>query len=203
MAYRLNPFTGGLDIVGLGAGLIGVEQLDADTGIATPVAGVINILGGNGIDTVGDNGNTITINSFFQFLKITLTNSEIKNLVATPVEVIPAAGVGKMIFINRVTYKLNAGSEALTDPGGFFLLRFTDNSGDNVTEGMDMTGFIEQAVDMYKSEGPTQIATSLHTATEAENANIVITNFAGPDIAGNPSNDATLSLGIQYVVLDL
>lgn len=43
-----------------GGGAGGTTQFNEDTGTATPVAGVINVLGGDGITTTGS-GNTITI----------------------------------------------------------------------------------------------------------------------------------------------
>ena len=61
MAYRLNPFTGELDLIGTASSFGGVDEIVTDSGSAFPVAGVINILGVNGISTSGDGAQTVTI----------------------------------------------------------------------------------------------------------------------------------------------
>lgn len=61
MPYKINPFTGELDLVIDSAANGAVNQIDTDSGSATPVAGVINIDGGTGINTSGS-GDTVTIN---------------------------------------------------------------------------------------------------------------------------------------------
>lgn len=58
MSYKYNPFIGNLDISGSAVG--SVLQIDTDSGNATPTSGIINVLGGTGIDTSGSSS-TITI----------------------------------------------------------------------------------------------------------------------------------------------
>lgn len=63
------------------AGGGGVIQFNEDTGSAVPAAGVINVLGGTGISTVGA-GNTITINATDIGTDWTVVVGAAQNLVA-------------------------------------------------------------------------------------------------------------------------
>lgn len=62
MPYRLNAITGELDLVLSASSMGGVSQIDGDTGSATPVGGVVNIVGEptQGVSTSGI-GDTLVI----------------------------------------------------------------------------------------------------------------------------------------------
>jgi len=61
MPYRFNPFTGQLDLIGVSPPPPpGIDQVNTDSGTATPIAGIINIFGGTAISTSAL-GNTVTI----------------------------------------------------------------------------------------------------------------------------------------------
>jgi len=59
MPYRINAFTGEFDLVEDVSALI--SSVDTDSGTATPVGGVLDILGGTGMNTSGA-GNVVTVN---------------------------------------------------------------------------------------------------------------------------------------------
>lgn len=60
MPWIVNIDTGELEFRESVSGGGGITQIDADSGSATPVAGVVNIIGGEGIDTSAS-GNSVTI----------------------------------------------------------------------------------------------------------------------------------------------
>ena len=60
-----------------GSGNTSVNEIDADVGVALPIAGVINIVGGTGISTSAS-GNTVTINFTGNVGLSTLLQCEIK-----------------------------------------------------------------------------------------------------------------------------
>jgi len=67
-----------------------------------------------------------------KYYSITLTSSQILNLKATPVLVLPSPGVGYFNHVKRMFYKLNFTTKAYTLPGiGDFGL-FYDNGTDNL-----------------------------------------------------------------------
>ena len=74
MPFRYNPFTSELDVVlGTGSG-DPIEQIDADSGSATPTAGVVSLVGGTLINTSAS-GSTVTINADDSVVATAITDS--------------------------------------------------------------------------------------------------------------------------------
>lgn len=133
-----------------------------------------------------------------RYATVTLTNSEIKNLAATQIELVAAPGAGKTIEFVSAVLKLNAGSEALTESDDNLEIKYTDASGVSVSGAIEATGFIDQTVDTYTTAvGKTD---TIVAATGAENQALVLDNSGSGEYAGNASNDATLSVAVAYRV---
>ncbi len=60
MRYLINPDTGELDIVGSASSIGAIDEIGTDNGTAFPSSGVVNIIGGEGIDTSAS-GDNVTI----------------------------------------------------------------------------------------------------------------------------------------------
>lgn len=157
-----------------------------------------------GIDIVatgdGHEGDfTISVEeSFLRYTTVSLTNAEIKALAASPKELVAAPGAGKTIELVSAVFKLNAGSEALTETDDNLEIKYTDASGVSVTGAIEATGFIDQTADTYTTAvGKTD---TIVAATGAENQALVLDNSGSGEYAGNASDDATMDVAVAYRV---
>jgi len=189
-----------------GAGLA-MDTATSDSGSATPTAaGVITFAGGSGLSTSAT-ANTLTISqdattSAMQYADVTLSNSEIKNARATPVELVAAQGAGNAIMFFGAQLKLNyGGTNAFTETADNFAIKYTNGSGVAVSQTIENTGFIDQTADTLTNALPAVDA--IVVATGAENQALVIHNTGDGEIAGNAGNDNTITLRIFYQVVAL
>lgn len=120
--------------------------------------------------------------------------AEIKALRATPIELVPAteAGAGFAIIPVAVNVSLTAGSEVLTETADNLAVMCS------TTELIDIetTGFIDQATDQNRYQERAEAV-----ITPIENTAITLKNKGDGEIAGNASNDASLSVRTYYKVI--
>ncbi len=133
-----------------------------------------------------------------RYTEVALTAAEIKALAATQKELVAAPGAGKVIEFVSAILKLGAGSEVLTESADNLEIKYTDASGVSVTGAIESTGFIDQAVDTYTSA--IAKTDTIVAATGCENKALVLDNSGDGEIAGNASDDATLTVGVAYRV---
>jgi hypothetical protein len=134
---------------------------------------------------------------YVQIATVSLTTSQIKNLAATPIQIVGAPGVGKVIEFDSATLRLNAGSEVLTEAGDNLGFKYTNGSGVQVSETVETTGFIDQAsATLTRAVAKKDAIVAL---TGAENKALVLHNL-NAEFAGNVSNDANLDIHITYRV---
>ena len=132
---------------------------------------------------------------------VTLTNAQIKALNATPITVVAAQGANTLIEVEKVVVKLNAGSEALTEPNSDENIQFLYGAGGvAATAAIDFTNFLDQTADETQIELGAQVAGQVSTGVE--NTAIVVENVGTGEIAGNASNDATVTIKVMYRVHD-
>lgn len=139
---------------------------------------------------------------FLQWADVTLSNSEIKNARATPVELVAAPGAGNAIMFMGAMLKLNyGGTNVFTETADNFAIKYTNGSGVAVSDTIENTGFIDQSADTITNAVP--IKDAIVAAASAENQALVIHNTGDGEIAGNAGNDNTITLRIYYVVHSL
>ncbi len=130
----------------------------------------------------------------------TLTNSQIKNLVATPITVVTAGSAGEAKIFVRGVLKLNAGSEALTTDNEKIELYWVNGSGGKVASSTSTTGWMDQTTDQIALLGA---SSATDAAADAEGAAIVIKKQSGTEFGGNASNDATMEVAVYYTTISL
>jgi hypothetical protein len=198
------------------AGAFSVNQDGTVTMVGAASAGA---LATTGVTTIGDGSTTAAVNSTgwavsttgtatgiasvgfdslstLQSTSITLTAAEVKALRASPKQVLAAAGADKIIELASATLILNYGSEVFTETADNLVLEYAD--GRDITAAIETTGFIDQTADQVAIVQAADIPT--FTATAAVNKKIQLFNTGDGEIAGNASNDSTLTLKLTYWV---
>lgn len=133
--------------------------------------------------------------------KVTVSATEIKALAATPKTLVAAEGAGTLLELVSATLRLVSGSEALAEDGGGSNLgiKYTDGSGTQVSEAIEMTGFITEASNATTFAKPAATA-PIDTGDTALNAALVLHNIGAGEITGNASDDAELEVYVSYKV---
>lgn len=129
--------------------------------------------------------------------EVALTNSQIKNLRATPITLVAAPGSGKVLRFLGATLSKSTATNALTESTANLAVKYTNGSGAKVSEDIESTGFIDQTTAGIIQSVPVKDA--LLTA----NAALVLHNIGAGEIAGNAANDATLKVFIHYATITL
>lgn len=132
--------------------------------------------------------------ALLRFAEITLTAAEVKALVATPIEIVPAteAGAGFAIVPIAVLFNLTAGSEVFAETDDNLTLEYSGGANIQIIES---TGFIDQATDQNRYQ---EIAETLRTPVENEAIDVTVDNG---EITGNATEDATILVRVYYRVV--
>lgn len=130
--------------------------------------------------------------------EVSLTNTEIKNLRATPKTLVAAPGSGLVLELVTGTIILKAGTNVLTESSANLGIRYKDGSGTQISETVECTNFIDQATNTLTTVRVKQdgiVATSVYA-----NQPLVLHNLGAGEYGGNAANDATLLVKIIYRV---
>jgi hypothetical protein len=138
-----------------------------------------------------------------QTATVVLTSSQIKNLHATPITIIPAQGPGTFIEVIAIANKSTYGGNnvfiaAAAQKLGLY---YVDGSGTTIMVSFVVNGQIIAAENRYTTGVISNIA-DLAPAL-VENVPVVIFNSVATEISGNAANDNTITVVITYEVLTI
>lgn len=134
---------------------------------------------------------------FLTMDEVTLRSFQIKALADTPIELLPAPNSRYALFFLFSIFRLDPGSEVLTESGDNLAIKFTDGTGLQVSETIETTGFIDQSALIFTNAIPS--ANNIISAANSYAQPIVLHNL-GSNFGGNASNDATLLIRTYYVI---
>lgn len=114
----------------------------------------------------------------------TITTAQVLALNATPIELVPAPGVGYYIEVVNVHLWLDYNSAAYNGvAGGEDIAIKYDNAAGTIIASVETTGFIDQTNDEHRILAPT--GTALHASIPEVNEPVVIHLLAGEVATGN------------------
>ena len=119
--------------------------------------------------------------TLIRYAAVSLTNTNMLNLAATPIEVVAAPGAGKVLeFISAELFFDYTG--AYTETTDNLVFRYTDGSGVQVSELVEATGFVDATADTATNA----IAKSdvIVAKTGCDNKAIVIDNMGNGEFGG-------------------
>jgi len=131
---------------------------------------------------------------------VSLTNTNIKNLRATPITLVAAPGANKVLQFVDAILELDAGSNVLSESSDNLAVKYVDGSGDAVSETIECTNFIDQAADTITNAIAKKDA--IVANADCVNKALVLHNTGSAEFGGNAANDATLKVKVTYRVLD-
>ena len=124
---------------------------------------------------------------------VTLTNANMLNLRATPIEVIPAVGAGDTVLILG-GYLIFNYTGAYTESADNMELRFNNTTGTIISGVIEATGFVDATADAFIPIPvvPTAVGLTV-TAGELSNPSVVIMNTGSGEYGGgNAANTVTV-----------
>lgn len=124
---------------------------------------------------------------------VTVSSAEILALNATPKTIVAAPGAGKYIEFISATLWLDYNSAAYAGvaTGEDLVFKWTDDSGSEVSQQIETTGFLDQTSDQVRTIG--KVETVL---TPAANAALVLHLLVGEVITG----DSPINVSVRYRV---
>lgn len=130
-----------------------------------------------------------------QYAEVTISSSEILNLTTAQKELVAAPGADKFIQFLGAEFILDYNSSAYTESGDNLAIKFTDDSGAQVSETIESTGFIDQTADTITNAVPK--ADAIVAASGAVNQALVLDNLGSNFAAG----DSPVYAKIHYKVV--
>lgn len=187
-------------LVGNAGGVAADVAMSGDTTIS--VAGVVSI--GQNKVTTGDaiTGNKLGIDVLMKTSK-TITKSQMRQLNAAPIEIVPNVGIAQAIVPVRVVYKMifNANVFDSVDVGDDLQLRYTNGAGALLVE-TETVGFLDQNSDQVRVSFPNSGSGALTTLTPVAGTNVVLSTPGSISAANADVNgDSSMTVDFYYVVV--
>ena len=171
------------DVILVAAGAASIDSADWDisaTGAATLMA------------SIGFDSASILYQDIVQ-----ISNAEIKALRAAPKELVAAQGADAYIELVSAVLVMDYGTNVLTESADNLVIEYA-TSGADVTAAIEMTGFIDQAVDQMAFVAHAPIATD--AASDILNNALQLFNTGDGEFGGNAGADTTMTVHITYRV---
>jgi hypothetical protein len=126
--------------------------------------------------------------------EVTIAAAAVATLRATPVELVPAPGAGYVLELLSAILLLDYTAPAYTETADNLAIKYENGSGLQVSETIEMTGFIDQTGDMVTNARPK--LDLIGTKAQTENKALVLHN-TGDGEFGN-SGGSPLRVKIAY-----
>jgi hypothetical protein len=143
--------------------------------------------------SIGFDSTTVIYNDVVE-----LSNADIKALRATPKVLVASPGADKYIEVLSVFLILDYGTDVLTESTDNLVVEF-GTSNDDVTNTIEMTGFIDQAADTIMASYRSN-PLAANAATDMINNTIELFNTGDGEFGGNATADTTMTVHIGYRV---
>jgi len=130
-----------------------------------------------------------------QYAEVTVSTAELLALATTPKTLVAAPGADKFIMFLGAEFVLNYNTTQYTEAGDNLGIKYTDASGVQVSDTVEMTGFIDQAADTITNAVPVKDA--IVAAAGAVNQALVLDNLNANFAAG----DSPVYVKIHYKVV--
>ncbi len=180
------------------------ETIIGSTQTSCTIAGIANVVTANSEmvtinTTTGQLGSTPISTNPIMSIRRTLTSQEIKNLHATPIEMVPAPGVDKInVVVSNIGRFEYGGSNTFTVVGQVIMLYY--GTSQNITP-LAAAPELGGTVDFYSMGAG--VTTANFLASDIENAPLTAYVSSVTEISGNAADDNTLTVEIQYYVMDI
>ena len=179
-----------------GAGFaIGAEIVDSTSGKVYRNEGTAS---SSTFDSVGEIDSDEVAEGGIQWASVAIPGDEVKALAATQAELVAAPGADKILQFVSATLVLDYGSEVFGESGDNLAIKYTDDSGVQVSETIETTGWIDDAEDAVTNAVPKKDA--IVTAAGCVNKALVLDNL-GSEISGNASDDSVITVYTAYRVI--
>ncbi len=137
----------------------------------------------------------VGITASLQIASVDLTNAQIKDLADTPVELVAAPGVGKLLEFVSAILILDFGTNALVESADNLVIEYDTGAAVAVSEVIEMTGFIDQTADTITRAIP--VKDPIDASADIVNKNLALFNNGG-DFTGNNAADTTMRVIVSY-----
>lgn len=181
----------------LGALLLKALRNDANASATNPLD--IQDASGNrlfGIDSSGRPLGGATSYGTLQYAEVSIAAAAIATLRATPVTLVAAPGAGKVLEFVSAVLILDYTAPGFTETADNLGVRYTDGSGTQMSETIEMTGFIDQTADTMTTARAKVDGIAAKTA--CENKALVLHNLGDGEFGG--SGGSALRVKVAYRV---
>jgi hypothetical protein len=133
-----------------------------------------------------------------KYADVLVLNAELKAVRATPKTLVAAPGAGKVLEFLSAVLHFDAGANVLVEATANLAIKYQGAAGVQVSQTIEATGFIDQAVDQITYGLPK--LDPITARTGCENQPLVLHNLGAGEFTGNSANDAVLRVKVAYRV---
>lgn len=134
-----------------------------------------------------------------QVATVTLTSAQVKTLHATPIPLVPAPGVGKIIALLSAWTKFNYGGTNVFVAASGQSISLAYGTATQVVSALTTNAQIIGTTTSYNNV----LVAAVGTAAVIDNTAINCYNPSATEISGNAANNNTISFGCAYYILTL
>ena len=139
----------------------------------------------------------VDITATLETATVDLTNTEIKDLADTPVELVAAQGANTVIEFVSAIFILDYGSNVLVESDDNLVIEYDGGDAAAVSQAIEMTGFIDQSADTITCA--VSKVDPIDASADIVNKNLALFNSGG-NFTGNVTADTVIRVITSYRV---